>query len=160
MNYAIFLSGGTGTRAGADIPKQYQKAGGRMMAAWALDALLLCEDVNAVVIVIGREWRDAFLEDLRAAGVPMNKITGLADPGENRQLSIVNGMREALRSGCSVTRGEDTVLIHDAARPFLTVMGFNLAEKLGGWSDLAVSTPVYTLSLVVSFISVRAYEKR
>ena len=47
-----------------------------------------------------------------------------------------------------------------AALPFLTVMGFNLAEKLGGWSDLAVSTPVYTLSLVVSFISVRAYEKR
>ena len=47
-----------------------------------------------------------------------------------------------------------------AALPFLVVMGFNLAEKLGGWSDLAVSTPVYAVSLVVSFISVRAYEKR
>ena len=47
-----------------------------------------------------------------------------------------------------------------AALPFLTVMGFNLAEKLGGWFDLAVSTPVYALSLIVSFISVRAYEKR
>ena len=47
-----------------------------------------------------------------------------------------------------------------AALPFLTVMGFNLAEKLGGWFDLRASTPVYVLSLVVSFISVRAYEKR
>ena len=47
-----------------------------------------------------------------------------------------------------------------AALPFLTVMGFNLAEKLGGWSDLRISTPVYAVSLVVSFIAVRAYEKR
>ena len=47
-----------------------------------------------------------------------------------------------------------------AALPFLVVMGFNLAEKLAGWSNLWVSTPVYALSLVISFISVRAYEKR
>jgi hypothetical protein len=47
-----------------------------------------------------------------------------------------------------------------AALPFLTVMGFNLAEKLGGWSDLRISTPVYAVSLIVSFIAVRVYEKR
>ena len=46
-----------------------------------------------------------------------------------------------------------------AALPFLVVMGFNLAEKLGGWSKFWVSTSVYALSLVVSFFSVRAYEK-
>lgn len=47
-----------------------------------------------------------------------------------------------------------------AGLPFVTVMGFNLAEKLGGWFDLRISTPVYLLSLVVSFLAVRAYEKR
>lgn len=47
-----------------------------------------------------------------------------------------------------------------AALPFLTVMGFNLAEKLGGWFDLRVSTPIYAVSLIVSFLLVRAYEKR
>ncbi len=47
-----------------------------------------------------------------------------------------------------------------AALPFLTVMGFNLVEKLGGWSDLMVSTPVYAASLIISFLLVRAYEKR
>ena len=47
-----------------------------------------------------------------------------------------------------------------AALPFATVMGFNIAEKLGGWFDLRVSTPVYVVSLLVSFVVVRAYEKR
>lgn len=47
-----------------------------------------------------------------------------------------------------------------AALPFLTVMGFNLAEKLGGWFDLRVSTPIYAVSLIASFLLVRTYEKR
>ena len=47
-----------------------------------------------------------------------------------------------------------------SALPFLTVMGFNLAEKLGGWFDMGVSTPVYAASLIVSFQIVRAYGKR
>ncbi len=47
-----------------------------------------------------------------------------------------------------------------AALPFVTVMGFNLGEKLGGWFDLRVSTPVYAASLIISFLLVRAYEKR
>ena len=47
-----------------------------------------------------------------------------------------------------------------AALPFLAVMGFNLVEKIGGWRDPMVSTPVYAVSLIVSFLLVRAYEKR
>ena len=46
------------------------------------------------------------------------------------------------------------------ALPFLAVMGFNLAEKLGHWRDLAVSTPVYAVVLTVSLFMPRSYGRR
>lgn len=46
------------------------------------------------------------------------------------------------------------------ALPFLAVMGFNLAEKLGHWRDLAVSTPVYAVVLTVSLFMTRSYGRR
>lgn len=44
--------------------------------------------------------------------------------------------------------------------PFLTVMAFNLAEKLAGWRNLVFATPVYALVLLMSCFLVRQYEKR
>ena len=37
MNIALILSGGTGTRLGADIPKQYIKVGGKMIISYRID---------------------------------------------------------------------------------------------------------------------------
>lgn len=127
MNHAIVLSGGTGTRTGADMPKQYVRAEGYMMVTHALRALLLTDRVDKVYIVCTDEWRDDILNDVKEAGLNEGKIAGFAKPGDTRQLSIFNGLNyiiEENRSGntdISGTEGSvDTVLIHDAARPFLT----------------------------------------
>ena len=39
MNVALVLAGGTGSRLGADIPKQYLMCGGRMVIDYCLEAL-------------------------------------------------------------------------------------------------------------------------
>lgn len=44
------------------------------------------------------------------------KFKGFSGPGENRQLSIYNGLRDIL----TYAGAQDTVLIHDAARPCLS----------------------------------------
>lgn len=44
------------------------------------------------------------------------KFKGFSSPGENRQLSIYNGLRDIL----TYAGAQDTVLIHDAARPCLS----------------------------------------
>lgn len=123
MNYAVFLSGGTGTRTGADIPKQYIKAGKYMMVTYALKALTECELIGRICIVADTAWRDDILADAASARLDVSKITCFASPGENRQMSALNGMRELLDNvglaGTDIPDG-DTVLIHDAARPFLT----------------------------------------
>ncbi len=127
MNHAIVLSGGTGTRTGADMPKQYVRVDGHMMVNYALEPVLRSGRIDKVCIVCADEWRDEILNDVRAAGLNAGKIVGFAKPGDTRQLSILNGLNfiiEENRLGNTDISGTedsiDTVLIHDAARPFLT----------------------------------------
>ena len=130
MNYAIVLSGGTGTRTGADMPKQYIKVNGYMMVTYAMKPILSSEHIDKVYIVCADEWKEDIKMDAKEARLNVNKIEGFAKPGDTRQLSILNGLERIIeeagkrdeikgRSDNDVHAG-DTVLIHDAARPFLT----------------------------------------
>ncbi len=114
MNIAIFLSGGTGSRVGSEIPKQYVKMGDCMMVTHALKSLLKSDHVDVIYIVAAEEWQQEIIRDAEDMKYDTSKIRGFALPGENRQLSILNGLREAEKTFTN------TVLIHDAARPFLT----------------------------------------
>lgn len=132
MNTALLLSGGTGSRIPTDIPKQYLTVNGRMLAAYALEPLLSFPLIDNVFIVADRAWREAILENVRKAGLDVEKITGFADPGKTRQSSILNGLEHIIShknkqsgGGCSgvfdYADDSDTVLIHDGARPFLSM---------------------------------------
>lgn len=118
MNYAILLSGGTGTRTGADMPKQYVRVNGHMMVTYALKPVLDSGHVDKVYVVCADEWREDMIRDVEAAGLDAKKIAGFAQPGDTRQLSILNGLKLIMEE---IASESDNVLIHDAARPFLTV---------------------------------------
>ncbi len=123
MNYAVFLSGGIGSRVGRDIPKQYIRAGKHMMASYSLKTLIDCEYIERICIVADQNWRKELADDILSIGVSIEKIVCYAEPGENRQLSAFNGMNELLKISCYKSHEiplEDTVLVHDAARPFLS----------------------------------------
>ncbi len=120
MNYAILLSGGTGTRTGEKIPKQYKRANGHMMISYALGTLLKNENVDAVVVVANEKWREEIIKEAETVSSVAGKITGFVDPGDTRQLSIYNALcfiDKLPETGNGKTA--DTVLIHDAARPYL-----------------------------------------
>lgn len=51
MNIAIILAGGTGTRIGGDVPKQYLEAGGRPVIRYCLDTCFDSEEIHAIQIV-------------------------------------------------------------------------------------------------------------
>lgn len=121
MNVALVLSGGTGTRVGGDIPKQYIEAGGRMLIAFCLDMFIRHERVDAVWIVAARGWQDKILSELERCGIDSKAVRGFSLPGDTRQLSILNGLRDIDAFARTEYPGEDpVVIIHDAARPNLT----------------------------------------
>lgn len=107
MNIAIVLSGGTGTRLGSQIPKQYIRVKGKTIISYCLDVLEKCEQISAIQIVAEESWHDLILEN------KVSKFRGFSKPGKSRQLSIFNAL-EDIKSYAS---DEDLVLIHDAARP-------------------------------------------
>jgi 2-C-methyl-D-erythritol 4-phosphate cytidylyltransferase/2-C-methyl-D-erythritol 2,4-cyclodiphosphate synthase len=102
---AIIVAAGTGARSGSAVPKQYAPLGGRAVLAHSYEALRRHPAIDRVVVVIGA-GQEAALKD--AIG-DVEHVTG----GATRRRSVLAGL-EAL--GGDV----DYVLIHDAARPFLS----------------------------------------
>ena len=98
---AIIVAGGTGQRAGAERPKQWQTLLGKRVIDWSIEAFCGHPEISQVVVVAGPE-----LGELPAGGKILQ-----AKPGDTRTQSVLSGLAAA-------TVGEDaTVLIHDAARP-------------------------------------------
>ena len=118
MNIALILSGGTGTRIGGDIPKQYIKVKGRMLISFCLDMFAKHDRTDAIWIVADSKWED----EIRSC-TDTDKIKGFSSPGATRQLSILNGIRdidEHIRTSYPENSEDPIVIIHDAARPNLT----------------------------------------
>jgi 2-C-methyl-D-erythritol 4-phosphate cytidylyltransferase / 2-C-methyl-D-erythritol 2,4-cyclodiphosphate synthase len=104
---AIIAAGGRGRRLGADVPKQALALGGRPMLQWSVDALLASGRVDEIVVAVPPDWANAPPAYLLRRGVRV--VAG----GERRQDSVANGFD-------AVSSASDVVLIHDAARPFVS----------------------------------------
>ena len=112
MNVAIILAGGTGTRAGLEVPKQYYEVNGKPVISYCLHTFLVHEEIDAVQIVADRMWHGYIMQHLFV--LPCNeKFRGFSAPGENRQLSVYHALADIRRYALD----NDFVIIHDAARP-------------------------------------------
>ena len=99
MNIAIILAGGTGTRLGANRPKQYLEINNRPIIAYSMQAINICKKIDAIWIVADEMWQDYIGEH-----VCMDKVMGFSKPGVsertmpmlNASLSIVTVKSPAL----------------------------------------------------------------
>jgi 2-C-methyl-D-erythritol 4-phosphate cytidylyltransferase/2-C-methyl-D-erythritol 2,4-cyclodiphosphate synthase len=103
---AIVVAAGTGSRMGGTVPKQYALLAGRPMLAHAVEPLLAHPMIEQVIVAIGPGQKD-----VAARTVPGTiRVTG----GATRQQSVAAGLAQAQALGA------ERVLVHDAARPFLS----------------------------------------
>ena len=56
MNVALVLAGGTGTRLGEDIPKQYIEVKGKPIIAYVLEMFRQHSSVGAIQVGADAEW--------------------------------------------------------------------------------------------------------
>jgi 2-C-methyl-D-erythritol 4-phosphate cytidylyltransferase / 2-C-methyl-D-erythritol 2,4-cyclodiphosphate synthase len=106
---AVIVAAGRGQRVGGDVPKQYRSIAGEPVIRPALAAFLGHPRIDVVQPVIHAQDAEAF----RIATAGLHSLSPVSG-GATRQVSVRAGL-EALRA-----TGPDFVLIHDAARPFLT----------------------------------------
>jgi 2-C-methyl-D-erythritol 4-phosphate cytidylyltransferase/2-C-methyl-D-erythritol 2,4-cyclodiphosphate synthase len=113
---ALIVAAGRGLRAGAAAPKQYRRLGGAPVLCRTLKPFLTESRIGTVLVVIGAGDRPRYDEAI--GQLPESAQARLAPPvegGETRQDSVRAGL-EALAAGGFT----GSVLVHDAARPFVS----------------------------------------
>ena len=107
---AVIVAGGSGIRAGGSLPKQYQMLGDKPVIRWTLETFLNHPLIDRVQTVIGTGH-----EQLFASATQGLHIHPPVCGGGTRQDSC----RAGLEACATALPGK--VLIHDAARPFLSL---------------------------------------
>ena len=106
---AILVAAGRGLRAGAGGPKQYRMIGGQTVIYRAMEAFCRNPDVAAVQPVLHPD--DIAMFNTACTGLRHEPPT---PGGATRQASVHAGLEALAR------QKPDIVLIHDAARPFVS----------------------------------------
>jgi 2-C-methyl-D-erythritol 4-phosphate cytidylyltransferase / 2-C-methyl-D-erythritol 2,4-cyclodiphosphate synthase len=137
---AIVVAAGRGLRAGGGGPKQYRMIGGRPVIARAMEPFCEHPQVFAVQPITNPD--DVALFNEAVAGL---RYQAPANGGATRQASVHAGL-EALAD-----QAPDIVLIHDAARPFVSPAVIERAIAAAQVTGAAVPTaPVVDTIKVVN----------
>lgn len=118
MIFAGIVAGGTGTRLGSDIPKQFLMLGTKPVIVHTVEKFLICEKFDAVVIGVHENWT-SYAEDMfKKFGISSKKII-FSLGGKDRNLTIMNIISKIEEI---FGKSDDHILVtHDAVRPFVTL---------------------------------------
>lgn len=108
--HVLIPAAGSGARTGLAIPKQYRRVGGKMILRHTLEKFIGIQGLKSIRVIIDPEHAEWYRE----------AVTGLdLEPpvigARTRKQSVYNGLAAFARAEL-----DDLVLIHDAARPFVS----------------------------------------
>lgn len=129
-NHALIVAAGQGERSGLDLPKQYAKVKGQAMVRHSAASFLSHPNIAKLWIVIGAGQEQQL--DQALDGLPDYEVV---IGGATRQDSVRNGL-----SAIAAADGGKNVLIHDAARPFLS--GAMIDKLIASLAEEAAVIPV------------------
>ena len=125
---AIIVAAGNGRRMGTDIPKQYMEIGGKPLLAYSLRAFQCCDAVDEIRIVCAEDDVDK-CHNL-AIDFGIIKLSYILPGGASRQESVFSGL--------SFVDDDDIILIHDAARPFVSMAQISQVAREAKAADAAI----------------------
>ena len=112
--YAVIVAGGSGTRLGAPIPKQFLVLNGYPVLWWSTKAFHDEDKETVIILVLPEKYIHEW-----------EKILSLLPEESRFHHQIVSGGAtrfESVKSGLSVIPdGESLIAVHDAARPLVSV---------------------------------------
>ncbi|MGI6714071.1 MAG: 2-C-methyl-D-erythritol 4-phosphate cytidylyltransferase [Bacilli bacterium] len=142
MNIAVLLMAGSGLRLQHQEPKQFISIGGKPLFGYALDTLYSHREIERIVLVV----HDDYLAQVKTycekylPDKPWDLIRG----GKTRQASVYQAVLHLMPT----TKEDDIILLHDAARPFVSekIIEANLkkAHEVG-----AVNTAIESLDTLI-----------
>jgi 2-C-methyl-D-erythritol 4-phosphate cytidylyltransferase/2-C-methyl-D-erythritol 2,4-cyclodiphosphate synthase len=105
---AVIVAAGGGTRAGPGLAKQWRAVAGKPVLRWSVEALLAAGAREMVIVV--SEGGESLSADALSGLTGWRTVRG----GATRALSVQAGLKTITGPA------DEPVLVHDAARPFVT----------------------------------------
>ena len=144
MNVAMILAGGTGSRVGADRPKQFVEIFGKPILFYTIDIFQKNPNVDAIEIVCHQDWLDYCLSMVEENG--LSKVKWICRGGETFQDSVQNGINHLKERLDTEIFLEDNILIQYGAAPFTSQKIVDAVLKMTYERGSAVTgTPCYQL---------------
>ncbi|RYE32811.1 MAG: bifunctional 2-C-methyl-D-erythritol 4-phosphate cytidylyltransferase/2-C-methyl-D-erythritol 2,4-cyclodiphosphate synthase [Hyphomicrobiales bacterium] len=129
---ALLVAAGRGLRAGGGEPKQYRLVEGRPVLAHALTPFLAEPSIERIAVVIGEGDEARYANAM--AGIDSTRLATPTLGGATRQASVRRGLLALSREGF-----DGIVLVHDAARPFVSRAQISAAiHRLGAGAIAAI----------------------
>lgn len=116
MIFACIAAGGTGSRMGLDIPKQFAKINGKPIIIYTLEQFLKVDEIDRIYIGCHKDWAQ-YLRDIIKEQTDVYEKTEVIDGGKDRNETIL---------GCAYKIKEQygdkghIFITHDGVRPFVT----------------------------------------
>ncbi|PVM92897.1 bifunctional 2-C-methyl-D-erythritol 4-phosphate cytidylyltransferase/2-C-methyl-D-erythritol 2,4-cyclodiphosphate synthase [Caulobacter endophyticus] len=129
---AVIVAAGSGTRAGPGQAKQWRDLAGKPVLRWSVEALLAAGAADLAIVT------DPSMQDM--LGETLTGLDGwrFAPGGASRALSVQSGL-----AALAHRPADEPVLVHDAARPFLTkTVVAGVLKALGDADGVVPALPV------------------
>jgi 2-C-methyl-D-erythritol 4-phosphate cytidylyltransferase len=133
--WAVLAAAGRGDRLGLDRPKAFAPLGDGVLLAVPLRRLNDSEWIEGIVIAAPPDWEEPAI--LLAEELACEKVAASVSGGETRAESVRTALAE-------VPQEAAVVLVHDAARPFVSddVIERVLTPLSEGWDGVVPAMPV------------------
>jgi 2-C-methyl-D-erythritol 4-phosphate cytidylyltransferase len=108
--YALIVAGGSGSRMGASMPKQFLMLGAKPILVHTIERFLEIPEIKIILVLpvaFFLEW-----DKIKKIYFPENQNITCVEGGPTRFASVQNGLN-------SIDNIEGLVAVHDAVRPFI-----------------------------------------
>jgi|GEM_PF-88718 len=111
-NIAVILAGGTGSRMGAALPKQFLEVDGKPVMAYSIDAYEQHSAIDEIMVVVHPAYMEIW--EAIAQKYQWKKLKKVVAGGQER----IDSTQAALLACCDID--EANILFHDAVRPLVS----------------------------------------
>ena len=136
MNIALIIAGGSGSRMGQDIPKQFINVYDKPVLIYTLESFQKHPQIDYIEVVCIDGWHDVLWAYAKQFGI--TKLQWIVSGGSSGQESIKNGVYN-LEGKIS---DDDIVIIHDGIRPLVDdVVLSDVIIKCSEYGNAVTSLP-------------------
>ena len=133
---AVVPAGGSGTRMGNEVPKQFLQLGGVPLLIHALRVFESSRTIAEIVVVVPQDAVTYCQQELLPQ-FALSKVSTVTAGGVRRQDSVWNGLQ-------AVDERTKIVVVHDAVRPFVTgAMVEQVVERAGTNGAAIAAIPLH-----------------